>query len=135
MAFFTWEEKYSVGKREFDEHHKRLFTMINQLYDAMHDGRGQQELQSVLTKLFDYTVFHFSSEEKLLLQNGYPEYQKQLAQHEAFKSKVTEYRTKVEKGQVGTSLQVATFLKDWLLNHILVEDKKYEAFLKAKGIS
>jgi hemerythrin len=68
------------------------------------------------------------------LQNKYPEYQKRLAQHEAFKLKVIDYRTKVEKGQVGTSLQVATSLKEWLANHILVEDKKYGLFLQAKGI-
>ena len=135
MAFFNWEDKFTVGKKEFDDHHKRLFVLINQLYEAMHAGKGQEELQKILNNLFDYTVFHFSSEEKLLLQNGYPEYQKQLAQHEAFKAKIIDYRTKLAKGQIGLSLQVATFLKDWLLNHILVEDKKYEAFLKAKGLA
>jgi len=134
MSFFNWDESYSVGIRQFDEHHKRLVTLVNQLYDAMMEGNGGQELHKTLDSLFEYTVFHFASEEKLLLQNGYPEYHKHFMQHEALKSKVIEYRNKVEKGQVGTSVSVANFLKEWLVNHILVEDKKYGSFLHAKGI-
>ncbi|MDR3572456.1 MAG: hypothetical protein P4L50_01225 [Anaerolineaceae bacterium] len=56
-----------------------------------------------------------------------------MPQHEAFKAKVNEYRTKVEKGHVETSLQGATFLKDWLLNHILVEEKNTRLSLRQKG--
>jgi hemerythrin-like metal-binding protein len=134
MSFFTWDESYSVGIKEFDEHHKRLISLVNQLYDAMQVGKGGQELHQILDSLFEYTVFHFSSEEKMLLRNGYPEYQKHFVEHEALKSKVIEYRSKVERGQVGTSVQVANFLKDWLKNHILVEDKKYGPFFHAKGL-
>ncbi|MDR3572457.1 MAG: bacteriohemerythrin [Anaerolineaceae bacterium] len=134
MPFFSWDESYSVGIRQFDEHHKQLVSLVNQLYDAMLDGKGGQELHKTLDSLFEYTVFHFASEEKLLLQHGYPDYQKHFSQHSALKSKVIDYRSKVEKGQVGTSVQVANFLKEWLVNHIQVEDKKYRSFLQAKGV-
>ncbi|MGO9480190.1 MAG: hypothetical protein ACLP05_00220 [Candidatus Kryptoniota bacterium] len=39
-----------------------------------------------------------------------------------------------EKGNMSITVEVMTFLKSWLNNHILNADKKYTAFLNAKGV-
>ena len=134
MPYFDWSSTYSVGISSFDRHHKHLIGLINKLYDAMRAGKASQELDSLMIGLIDYTQFHFTSEEKLLSQYGYPNYPKHLAEHEAFKAKVIDFQGKLRQGQIGISVQVAEFLKDWLVNHIQVEDKKYSPFLLAKGV-
>jgi|WetSurMetagenome_2_1015567.scaffolds.fasta_scaffold515386_1 hemerythrin len=134
MPIFTWDASYSVGFNEFDDHHKHLFDLINQLYDAMKLGKGNQELGVIVNNLLEYTNFHFSSEEARFTQYAYPEATKHKAEHKIFKDKVLDFKNKAVVGQIGLTVQVASFLKDWLLNHIKVEDRKYGPFLKAKGL-
>jgi hemerythrin len=134
MPYFEWSSTYSVGIGSFDRHHKHLVGLINKLYEAMHAGKASQELDSLVAGLIEYTQYHFTSEEKLLFQHGYPNYTKHLAEHEAFKAKVTDFQGRLRQGQIGLSVQVANFLKEWLTNHILGEDKKYGPFLLAKGV-
>jgi hemerythrin-like metal-binding protein len=134
MPLFTWDASYSVGIKDYDDHHKHLFDLINQLHDAMIQGRGNMELGKIVKELVDYTQFHFSSEEAKFAQFVYPETTKHRAEHNAFKAKVMEFQAKITAGQIGLSIEVANFLKEWLLNHIKIEDKKYSPFLKAKGV-
>jgi hemerythrin len=130
MPIFQWNESYSVGIKTFDDHHKQLIKLVNQLYDAMAEGKGRQELRTILDSLIQYTNFHFASEEKEMLKFRYPGYIKHRAEHTLLKTQVTEYQAKMENGQLGLSIEVASFLKNWLMNHILGEDKKYEPYLK-----
>ena len=37
--FISWNDKISVGIQEIDEQHKRLVALINNLYDAMVEGK------------------------------------------------------------------------------------------------
>ena len=133
MPLFTWDASYSVGFSDYDDHHKHLFDLINQLYDAMKLGKGNQELGKIVNNLVDYTNFHFSSEEARFTQYAYPETNKHRSEHTIFKAKIMDFKTKVDAGQIGLTVQVANFLKEWLLNHIKIEDKKYGPFLKSKG--
>jgi hemerythrin len=36
MAFFDWEEKYSVGVKKLDAQHKKLFELVSAFYDRIH---------------------------------------------------------------------------------------------------
>ena len=66
MPLFVWEDKYKVGVKEFDEQHKKLIELINKLYDAMKQGHGKDVLKSIVNDLFEYTKYHFETEEKIL---------------------------------------------------------------------
>jgi hypothetical protein len=49
MALYDWNESYSVGVKTMDDQHKKLIGMINQLHDAMKEGKGSSEIGSVLS--------------------------------------------------------------------------------------
>ncbi|MDA8212497.1 MAG: bacteriohemerythrin [Clostridia bacterium] len=134
MAMFAWDEKYSVNVKEFNDHHKKLIDLINELHDGMKVGKGKEIMSTMLKKLIDYTQFHFSTEEKYLTRYAYPEYQLHKAQHDQFVNKVLKFQQDFEKGNILASMDVMNFLKDWLVNHILVIDKKYVPFLNEKGV-
>lgn len=135
MAYFDWNDSYSVGVKEFDDHHKRLIELINKLNEAMVAGKASQEVGVVIDELLKYTNFHFAAEEARMAQHGYPALRTQKTEHEALKARVVTFREKVLKSQVGVSIEVSKFLKDWLTTHILQEDKKYQPFFKSKGVS
>ena len=51
MALITWDESYSVKVSMCDEDHKKLFSLLNTLHDAMKAGHGSQVLQQVVKDL------------------------------------------------------------------------------------
>ncbi len=128
MAFFTWNDSYSVSVDDFDRQHKRLFEMINGLYDAMKQGKGNDTLSGLLSGLKNYTATHFANEEKELKRINYPDYAVQKTQHDAFVAKIADFQQKFAAGKVNLSAEILNFLKDWLTNHIMVVDKKYAPY-------
>ena len=136
MALFEWNSAFSVKVRKFDDQHKKLIDLINQLHDAMKAGEGDNVLGSVLRSLVDYTATHFDEEIKMMQANGYPDLAKHKAEHDKFVSQVLDIQKKfASAGNALLTLSTLSFLKDWLVKHIQGEDKKYGPFLNAKGIS
>ncbi len=134
MEFFTWNENFSVGINTIDEQHKKLVSLINELATAMSEGKGRDKIDSLLTELADYTVYHFSEEEKLMANYEYPGLEEHKKIHSAFVEKVSDFKKKYENGSLLISIEVFQFLQDWLKEHILGTDKQYSPFLREKGV-
>ncbi|OHD17983.1 MAG: hemerythrin [Spirochaetes bacterium GWD1_27_9] len=134
MAYINWSDTLSVGVKEFDNQHKKLVDMVNQLHSAMMEGKGKHVLMDVFVKLVNYTVEHFAAEEKLMQKYDYPDYQKHLKEHKDLTAQALELKKKFETTNAIMSIEVIMFLKDWLANHILKSDKIYGNFLNTKGI-
>ena len=129
MAFVQWSDQLSVGINTIDDQHKKLVSIINRLYDAMKSGKGSEILSEVLSELIEYTKYHFSTEETLMKNNAYPNYQSHKSLHSKLVEKVMDLELDLKAGRIALSVQVFHFLKDWLVNHIQGEDKKYAPFL------
>lgn len=134
MVFMPWKEAYSVNIREVDAQHQRLVGMINDLFDAMSQGKGKEALGQVVKGLADYAVYHFGTEERLMKAHGYPDYDRHKAEHDRFTQQVSDFQRKFEEGSALLTKDVLKFLSDWLNGHILVVDKKYGPFLNEKGV-
>lgn len=124
-TWFPWKDAYSVQVPEIDEQHKRLVAIINRLQDAMLQGKGRAVIESVLSDLEDYTRTHFTFEEELLAKSGYPKFMAHEAQHSGFIAKLTQLRDEYRSGSITMSVQVMEFVRDWLTQHILQDDKAY----------
>jgi len=135
MPLVTWDESYSVKVSRCDEDHKKLFSLLNTLHDAMKTGRGSQVIQQVVTELADYTERHFSREEMLLRQTNYPDLDSHKAQHQIFVKQVEQFQSDLKARNMAQSIAVTEFLKDWLANHIKQVDRRYSAHLNANGVS
>ncbi len=134
MAFFKWQPGYSVQVSKFDEQHKQLINLINQLHEAMKAGQVASHLSTILSELDRYTKEHFSEEERMMQLHQYPGLALQKQAHAHFIQKIQQFKEQLNTGTVTTSIQIMGFLKDWLVRHILETDKKYAPFFLAKGI-
>ncbi|HEY1730245.1 MAG TPA: bacteriohemerythrin [Terriglobales bacterium] len=135
MPQFNWDSTYSVKIKRFDEDHQELFRIINSLYDGMMARRGQEVLQNVLHELLLYTEKHFTGEEAIMRNAGYPQLQGQIEQHRRFTDKVKELSVKYKAGTIGITVEMLDFLSDWLKRHILGMDKQNSEFLNSKGFA
>lgn len=129
MALIKWSEQFSVGVAEIDNQHKTLINMVNELHDAMSNGKGGDVLPSILKKLADYTQTHFATEERLMVARSYPSYRAHKQVHDSFARDVAELQKKCQSGGALLSIQIMNKLKDWLTNHILNTDKLLGRFL------
>jgi len=135
MDFFPWKEEYSVGIKKFDDQHKSLVGFLNELYEAMNDGKGKDSLGKVLSNLVQYTKTHFTSEEALMKLYDYPEQAAHKQKHESMAGHVLRLVKKFEEGDISNPVQITNFLKEWLAKHILETDKAYGPYLREKGVS
>lgn len=135
MALINWNNTYEVNVVEFDQQHKKLVDLINQLHDAMKEGKGNQAAEKVLDELITYTRTHFATEERLFRLYGYPEAENHRKVHESFTQTVSRMKQEYSSGKTALSIQLSQFLKDWLIKHICQTDKNYSSFFKQKGVA
>jgi hemerythrin len=125
MVFVPWESKYVLGVKIIDEQHKHLFDLTNELYEKCHLGESAVHDQFIKTlhMLVQYVIEHFSTEEKIMTQIGYPGIAEQKEQHGAFTRKVMEESKKYGGGTSNVPQDLVHFLRDWIVSHIAVYDK------------
>jgi len=134
MPLMEWTDRMSVGVAQFDNEHKKLVSLINELFDAVQAGRGREALGKILDELINYTKTHFTNEEHLMQKQGYPNLEAHRKEHEALTKQVIDVQRKYHAGATAMlSMEVMTFLKNWLIKHIQGTDKQYGPFLNAKG--
>jgi hemerythrin len=134
MALIQWNEGLSVDVAEIDKQHQTLVSMINELSDAMKQGKGKDALAKILNGLISYTATHFKTEEKYFDLHKYPGTVIHKKEHAAFVQKVSDFKDGFEKGKLSVTIEVMNFLSDWLKNHIKGTDKKYSVFFNEKGL-
>jgi hemerythrin-like metal-binding protein len=132
MSYLKWSDKYSLNVTEIDEQHKKLVSLVNDMYDAMHEGKGWDMIGTVIAEFVDYTDYHFKAEERLLRQNGYPEYDEHKEMHDKLSRKAHSIKEAFDRGNTPTAIEVMLLLTNWLNTHILEEDRKYKPYAESK---
>lgn len=132
--FLKWQPIYSVNVKEIDEQHKKMFSLINKVFEVKQDY-SKELIASIVKELKDYGTFHLDVEEKYFTQFDYPDKEAHVLQHNKYKEKIIDF----EKGINLASDQVlvkemANFLKDWWLGHIQFTDQKYSDFFNIHGL-
>jgi len=134
-VLFEWKDEYSVNLITFDDHHRRLVKLINELHTAMSEKRGQTVVGNILKNLIEYTKYHFSEEERLMKKYNYKDYTEHKAEHDAFIKKINDMHERAAKNDSFVTIELRSFLKDWILKHILVSDKNYSKFFTDMGLT
>jgi hemerythrin len=125
VGLLIWNDAMRVNIPPLDEQHKRLFAIVNQLHDAMVQGQANQAMQPALAALADYARVHFASEEAYLKDIKHPGLPTQIIEHQSFVAKLADLQIRLKQGQYRVNLDMMNFLRDWLKNHIMIEDLKY----------
>jgi hemerythrin len=129
-----WNEELWIGIREIDDQHKILVDLINELHQAMLARRTNEALHGIIERLVNYTETHFGNEERYFASFGYADTAAHVQAHRGFVTKIRNFKTDLASGKLLLSMEVMTFLKEWLIQHILGTDRKYVALFKERGI-
>ncbi len=131
-----WSNEYELGDEVIDFQHKKLVLLLNQLHDATESNTQELLVEICLDELVKYTQTHFTQEESIMddvegLTEEFICTHKNT--HRGFVSKIESFRKQYYEGKVSVSEDIIHFLKNWLVDHILLTDRELvEASQKQK---
>jgi hemerythrin len=129
--FIKWEDRYLINIPLIDDQHKELVRLTNELYRGclMGDDAARSYFMLTVRGLVDYVTHHFSTEEKMLENVKYPGFETHKSQHEEFTRKILEDVKNFQNGKKFVPNVFVRYLKDWILSHIAMEDKRYAEYI------
>ena len=130
MSLIEWGEAFITGIDTIDKQHRGLIELLNELSQDFDENKARENLETTLEKLFDYTKYHFSTEEYIMRQANYPDYQKHKDEHDGFVKKVKEFLGNFIDDKEDLTKDIVDFLSEWVKNHILKTDREYIPYLK-----
>lgn len=131
---FPWTPKLILGVDPIDEQHKELVRLINRLHRAMKAKIGIKDAGDILESLAQYTVYHFEFEEKMFDKYGYPGSREHKEYHRKLVESVLTFQKDFKAGKAGLTMDLMTFLTNWLKDHIMKTDREYVVFFKDKAL-
>jgi hemerythrin-like metal-binding protein len=142
MAFIDWDESFVVGVPEVDEQHKHLIFIVNHFLETVSNSNMNKSgedlyriIDSTLSELIDYTIYHFSTEEKLLSLYGYPDLAEHRAEHRSLINKAFNLSERLKESHTSVSAEdLAGLLDKWLVSHIRNSDGKYAKYFSANHV-
>lgn len=127
-----WDSAWNIGHSEIDSQHQRWVELFNELEGAFLSKNILDIAvvqQNTFKAILDYTRFHFASEEKLMQEVAYPAAAGHWRLHKEFDAMVFNKYREFENGQLMLTSELLALIRNWLLRHIQVEDKKLGNYL------
>lgn len=131
-----WKEEYEVGVAEIDEQHQKLIDIANRVYELMRNELAldkYDQIVEILQELKEYTVYHFHFEEGLMQKARYKKRFSHKILHQNFLAQVEAVDlSAVDENQDAYLVQIMDFIANWLIEHIVGEDKKVGQSVRAQ---
>jgi hemerythrin len=112
-----WREGFKVGIAQVDTEHRHLFGLVKNL--------SLESIQATIEELLDYVVTHFSNEQGLMEESGYPDFRAHLGLHEQFGATVADFLGSGDEWSGERVQELRKFLNKWLIGHIMTHDLRF----------
>ena len=130
VHFFKWDQKYSVKNKIIDEQHRKLFLLVDELYFFPFEKQKKGHLKKILIELISYCKYHFATEERLFEIKKYKFLEQHKKEHKHFIQRINNFYNDFIEGKEIHISEFIKFMKEWLKNHVMVNDMKYVDVLK-----
>lgn len=123
----VWNQRYSIGIDVIDKEHKKLFSILNKLFDfGQQEGKSRWVCQEAVKYFKDHALQHFQDEENYMNSIAYAGYDMHKHIHKNFRE-ITLPALENELEHTGYSEDAVNhFLgvcAGWLIGHTLIEDQ------------
>lgn len=124
---YEFKEEFLTGIEQIDTEHRNLFEIADRLYTLKHEEfipDKYDNIREILSELKDYTMTHFEHEEAYMASIGYKRMFTQKSQHDALRELINDWDLDaIDENQDEAIDEILKTITDWLVNHILNEDK------------
>lgn len=127
-----WTEVPSVGIDQIDEEHQHFIRLLDRFNHAETRGLPEAELYAMLAEVVLYTEEHFTNEEALMQEAGYPFVSQHRMMHDMAEAEVHRLASgSATEEEIRDVL--GRFMLNWLLLHIKSADSKFGVWLQEKN--
>lgn len=119
-----WSDEFLVGYDIIDTQHQHLFKIADKLYNLLQNDYDESVVDEVAVECAEYVIFHFNTEEEMMKEIGYSGMEFHKRYHEEFSAYVSTLIGDLTAGKRIDIVQLYTYIVDWLVDHILSEDKR-----------
>ncbi len=128
----TLTKDMELGVPKIDEQHQELIDRLNTVISMGAKSVSKEETEKTLDLLCDYILKHFSDEEALQKQAGYPKYDWHKGQHQIYVNEIG--KLKQEFYANGTSakftLDLNNSIVNWIVRHIKAADVEFGKYYR-----
>jgi hemerythrin-like metal-binding protein len=118
-----WKDSYECGHSLIDDQHRTLFEDANAL--LLSSQRGAPDVLSRFDELISHVLGHFSDEERVLRDIGFPGYAAHRRSHMQLADKAMRLREAMILGHHRHEELLEFLLQDVIERHLLVEDQAF----------
>lgn len=138
MLNMVWTEEHRIHIPRFDNEHRLLFGLLDELADVenLPTALQKQVHMQILLQLQVAIESHFTSEETFMQENAYPAdlFELHRKRHRSLVNDLQEFVDHYQAYSMGLNPNMVAFLHEWLYRHIITEDRQMgEYFLKQGG--
>lgn len=129
MSIIKWNDSLSVNHPEIDNQHKEWIEIYNKMHDSMMSSESSiEQTREIMQAMKEYTQKHFNFEEEYMRTINFPDIVAHRRSHKDFESLIYSYNRDIDEGKMVLNTKVIKLIRNWLLEHITVEDKKFVEF-------
>jgi hemerythrin len=126
-----WKAAYETGHQRIDFEHRIFLDLICQIEAELTADAPVEKISRRLTELYKYADFHFFSEEGIMLDLSFPEYDLHRKIHLALLDELSRFILSMSIDLIRQD-DLIGFLVNWFSNHTAREDIKIADFTRAR---
>ena len=124
---YEMKDEYLTGIELIDNEHRKLFEITEEAYQLLKNEfitDKYDRIIKILEDLREYAKQHFAHEEAYMESINYKKIFTQKIQHKEFIEKLDSLNLEqIDENQEQAIKDIIVFLGNWLVNHILYNDK------------
>ncbi|WP_448187249.1 bacteriohemerythrin [Azospirillum sp. sgz301742] len=124
-----WSDALLIGIPEIDDQHRAFVTLVDRFQALSQHHPSRDKLRAILVDLMSYAEVHFIAEERHMRCAGYPRLVAHALKHHAAAASIHALLAQ-DTGSIERYRFLANFLKTWLVDHIMGDDKAFGAWIE-----
>jgi len=129
MGLFSCLGNNMVGCPEMDSDHRTMLEILDQLHEAMIQGRGGELILVTLDRLAEQESAHFGREERLMQECGYPDLERHRELHLEMLQELAVLRCRARAGHMPIAYDTMQTMRRWIAEHINGEDRSAAKYI------
>ena len=121
----SWKPEYSVNEAELDSNNMKLFDILNKVYENLMNSLEVDCVLPIIDELSQHTTSHFTAEEQHMREKEFHEINTHITKHREFTNTIETLKAQYNGNNLEVAKGLIILLGNWILSHVLTEDKKY----------